>query len=955
MSRWEHHSVSTEVREWYDPYLDVIKPYLYTAKQLWELHGGPILLGIVTLVTLRLLYSYSVRRSIEKRLKRQQDKERYRGPSADYKKRVNKAINARNTAPFGGQESASQETFKDSEPDSALPTPLTLRRDSLDAWSTIQKNYLKILSGDDDSRSCSCDGVTCSEIAANMVLGLNQSGKKYCPLADAAYSCRPLDSEAILKPQDSMTHNTFEIALDEVLGKRLVRPRVGATRPMAPTKKGSPFVDYLCGHAICHDLANNYRRDRREGISTGCSNDYVLWHWESVGIFMYFSHHIVCPPPLSWIRACHANGTRCYGTVMFEFDKDRRWFLSVLKDVAEHLGETSLQGIAEQGKFTGGDRRYSPIAFIDGLVCMAKDREFEGWLLNFECAVTPAEAVYIPHFVRLLREGMKKAGLDAITSTKDKAEVPIPSVIWYDSIGINGLVRYANRACGANQPMARESSCLFINYAWSNQDLLVSQQRCHDDGVLCLVGVDVWGRQSGSGGIQGTVQRMQRVAPLRMPIALFAPGWTYEQTPRKRLQNAKHFTSSLPTFHSKEERIWAATAPYRPQRTLLMTGESSMWDTNFCAGYGLAYHVNGSLILSDVYFDMNDVALQPDWRKGYVIAIGSQSLDQLKMDVELCHDPTHAFDGGVGLALVLKAQPDAKARNALVKRKELLDMVLGEDGQIVCPLLSTRIVLDSRFDLLLRVAVKTQPEDQLVPFLVLCIKDRRPPYVMLRCEHHKNGDDSTGVPKSATTTAHIDTVYPEVTNSGESRHRWVNMGETEPTSGYEVFSFKLTPELQCGGRGPANANLRLEEIRFGCARIGMVAADPGYNEDSATHLPLPIAWLGRVSMAYLGPTAELIARISVRDLRLRLGKRLLAITWRFWDEGKDEVLIDAERFVSSCDVYVADRFVGRTYRSGILLDPSKINISSTQCSVRIHIRYLNGHESVAAEEHVKSE
>jgi Glycosyl hydrolase family 85 len=61
---------------------------------------------------------------------------------------------------------------------------------------------------------------------------------------------------------------------------------------------------------VCHDMCGGYLPcDSLLAGVTG-SGHYRLWHWDSIDVFIYFSHHLVTIPPPGWTHAAHVHGVK---------------------------------------------------------------------------------------------------------------------------------------------------------------------------------------------------------------------------------------------------------------------------------------------------------------------------------------------------------------------------------------------------------------------------------------------------------------------------------------------------------------------------------------------------------------------------------------------------------------------------------------------------------------------
>ena len=95
-----------------------------------------------------------------------------------------------------------------------------------------------------------------------------------------------------------------------------------------------------------------------QGVS---SNDcYIIYHWQLIDIFVYFSHHFVTIPPPCWTNAAHTHGVPVLGTLITESDDGAARCSKFLEDTA------SWQNLANQ------------------LVDIAEYYRFDGWLVNIE-------------------------------------------------------------------------------------------------------------------------------------------------------------------------------------------------------------------------------------------------------------------------------------------------------------------------------------------------------------------------------------------------------------------------------------------------------------------------------------------------------------------------------------------------------------------------------------------
>jgi mannosyl-glycoprotein endo-beta-N-acetylglucosaminidase len=64
-------------------------------------------------------------------------------------------------------------------------------------------------------------------------------------------------------------------------------------------------------------MKGGYLQDRFD--NGGAFEDaYQIFHWNTVDVFIYFSHTLVTIPPRTWIAACRHNGALALGTFITE-------------------------------------------------------------------------------------------------------------------------------------------------------------------------------------------------------------------------------------------------------------------------------------------------------------------------------------------------------------------------------------------------------------------------------------------------------------------------------------------------------------------------------------------------------------------------------------------------------------------------------------------------------------
>ncbi|TNN20120.1 Cytosolic endo-beta-N-acetylglucosaminidase isoform 1 [Schistosoma japonicum] len=233
-------------------------------------------------------------------------------------------------------------------------------------------------------------------------------------------------------------------------------------------------------------------------------------HWHLIDIFIYFSHHFITLPPVSWINLAHRQGVSVYGTVIVESSQCDGFHVIFVNSSEEHCDLNKT--ITNYRDFA---IRLDQIRRVIG---------FEGWFINFE-VVLPQDKITvvrdrIQKFLRMLRN----LGSE---------------VIWYDAVTWSGLLDFQNELTEENLPyMKAAGSGLFLNYNWSLAKLRRSQELSVNStmSTKVFVGIDCFGRGCIGGGGFGTSEALKVILDVNasrpdrpLSVALFAPGWVFEK------------------------------------------------------------------------------------------------------------------------------------------------------------------------------------------------------------------------------------------------------------------------------------------------------------------------------------------------------------------------------------------------------------------------------------------
>lgn len=353
-----------------------------------------------------------------------------------------------------------------------------------------------------------------TEIFLNVEFGNDSSQFSGRSVEDGLPVTAPLcDLEDLLswKPDDERdSGQIFSVATVPYLGKEIP---TGSTKTL-----------------VCHDMAGGYVDDRF--VQGNLSTDdkwYYLAYWDVVDTFVYFSHHFITIPPVGWINSAHANGVAVLGTFITE---DFSGFSKRCEAIFSY------------------DYLWKLVA--DKLVEIAKYYRFEGWLLNIENKLDKLNRENMLNFVKYLTDKMH----DAIEGSQ---------VIWYDSVTVDGVLKWQNELNAKNGAYFDVCDGIFLNYGWNEKSLNNSvkfaekTQRIQD----VYVGIDVFGRGCYGGGGMNSAVALKVIRKYNLSTAVFAPGWVKEVLGSENFEeNQRKFWASLFPFCNRHHMICDNKVPY---------------------------------------------------------------------------------------------------------------------------------------------------------------------------------------------------------------------------------------------------------------------------------------------------------------------------------------------------------------------------------------------------------
>ncbi|CAJ0943178.1 unnamed protein product, partial [Mesorhabditis belari] len=320
---------------------------------------------------------------------------------------------------------------------------------------------------------------------------------------------------------------------------------------------------------VCHDMQGGYLpHEKTGGCSPVDSRPFVfLNHWQ-IDYFCYFSHNFITIPPIGWINSAHKHGVRVLGTLITEDDGGKALCEKFLSS-PEAIEQT-----------------------VEALVKIAKDWNFEGYLINIENELEVHLVDEMLNFLKKLTHSLHE-------------NIPHSKLIWYDAVIHSGKLVWQNSLNEKNRDFFQASDGMFTNYGWNQEDLMqsVEMSKALDSCPKnVFTGVDVFAR--GCVGGWQCWQSFEVAVNRGLSVALFAPGWIVE----------KHSEKSDVTKNGL--RFWSflrSCTPLRPLTSLPLS-------TDFSAGFA----ENGQ------WWCLSKIAIQPHWpllpKEDHPITIGKPGL-----------------------------------------------------------------------------------------------------------------------------------------------------------------------------------------------------------------------------------------------------------------------------------------------------------------------------------------
>ncbi|KAJ3253423.1 hypothetical protein HK103_000692 [Boothiomyces macroporosus] len=265
-------------------------------------------------------------------------------------------------------------------------------------------------------------------------------------------------------------------------------------------------------------MQGGYKSDANIQGNQISDTQYTLQYWKYVDIFIYFSHHRITIPPVTWTNAAHRNSVLSLGTFIVEWGEGIPEVLKLMYGPNYNPDLPSTQ-------------RDFDCHYADRLVDLAVYYNFDGWLINIESPLPSGiHAIVLSRFLKYL-------------TTTIHARKKHSQIIWYDSVISDGSLRWQDQLNTKNALFFDACDSMFVNYTWNEQRIHQSALNAGADKHKLFTGIDVWGRNTFGGGGFNVHRALREVSKNGTGVAIFAPAWTFERFGGE-------------SFHQIENRFW---------------------------------------------------------------------------------------------------------------------------------------------------------------------------------------------------------------------------------------------------------------------------------------------------------------------------------------------------------------------------------------------------------------
>ncbi|XP_042512682.1 cytosolic endo-beta-N-acetylglucosaminidase 1-like isoform X2 [Macadamia integrifolia] len=174
--------------------------------------------------------------------------------------------------------------------------------------------------------------------------------------------------------------------------------------------------------------------------------------------------------------------------------------------------------------------------------------------------------------------------------------VPGSLVIWYDSVTINGCLKWQDQLNEYNKPFFDICDGIFVNYTWKANYPKLSAAAAGERKSDVYMGIDVFGRNTYGGGQWNIKVALDLLKKDDVSAAIFAPGWVYE-------------TKQPPDFRTSQSRWWGLIE--QSWGILQFYPKVLPFYSNFDQGHGYHFSVEGKQVGDDPWYNISCQSFQP--------------------------------------------------------------------------------------------------------------------------------------------------------------------------------------------------------------------------------------------------------------------------------------------------------------------------------------------------------
>ena len=343
-----------------------------------------------------------------------------------------------------------------------------------------------------------------------------------------------------------------------------------------------PLADRTVGFTV-NDTANpdaklmvcslaNSKHDTTGAQGTDSFNSYAFNYWQYATSFVYWSSSKrgnVVVPDGEFTDAAHTNGVPVMGTIFFDWDGNA----SVVKNFVSN---------------------YTAVA--DKLIALMDYYGFDGYFFNEETAVSSDVAGKLNKMIAYMRNLR-----------------PDMLIGWYDSISDSGSLSYQDAVNSSNSGWVTAGvNEFFMNYNWTSQKVnttVSTMQGLGKSQYDAFAGLDV---QQNCMNTTFNSSYLLGNNKLKLSLALYCPnstmGLAKDGADFHEVERRFYVNNGDP--RNTESGDWQGMSKFFADHTTIL---SAPFVTNFNAGHGKAYYVDGVKSRNDEWSYQSVQDVMPTW------------------------------------------------------------------------------------------------------------------------------------------------------------------------------------------------------------------------------------------------------------------------------------------------------------------------------------------------------